>query len=94
MSLTDEDVTQIRELIRDELRAASLPDALTFKTEMALLTTLKLPEHTVYSRNDILTREVLDHIEMVIMVRLIHAISTRRVDKSAVVPVTGIEPVT
>jgi len=32
-------------------------------------------------RADLLSREVIDHIEMVIMTRLVHAISTRRVGK-------------
>jgi len=32
-------------------------------------------------RADVLSREVIDHIEMVIMTRLVHAISTRRVGK-------------
>jgi hypothetical protein len=81
MVLKDEDVAQIRELIRDELRAASLPGALTFQTENGKLTSLKLPEHTAYSPNDILTPEVLDHIEMVKMVRLVHVITTRRMKR-------------
>jgi hypothetical protein len=83
MSLTDDDVAQIRGLIRDELRAAGLPGALTFAGEGKRVTVLNLPEQTIYSGNDILTPEVLDHIEMVVMSRLVHAITTRRTDPKA-----------
>jgi len=78
MPLTDADVIQIREIIRDELQNAALPAPLTFQGENRRITVLALPENTIYNQNDILTREVLDHIEMVMMSRLVRAITTRR----------------
>jgi hypothetical protein len=49
-----------------------------FSGEGKRISVLKLPEQTIYSSNDILTPEVLDHIEMVVMSRLVHAITTCR----------------
>jgi hypothetical protein len=59
--------------------AAGLSSPLTLKGEEQRVTVLSLPEDTIYNRNDILTLEVHDHAELVIMAGLVYTITTRRV---------------